>query len=68
MDRRYVRRIQWRKLDPQQLQHVAELRYQRLHLMHIVRLLQAPFSTLAMALSRLQLGLLRNHLESKPSM
>ena len=36
-----------------------ELRHQRLHLRHIARLLQAPFSTVARALSRLGLGRLR---------
>ena len=52
-------------LDPQQLQHAVELRHQRLHLRHITRLLQSPFSTVARALSRLGLGRLRN-LEPKP--
>jgi len=64
-DRRSVRRIQRRTLNPQQLQHAADLRHQRLHLCHIARLLQAPFSTVARALSRLGLGRLRN-LDSKP--
>ena len=64
-DRRSVRRIQRRTLDPQQLQHAMELRHQRLHLRHIARLLQAPFSTVTRVLSRLGLGRLR-HLEHKP--
>ncbi len=38
----------------------VDLRHQRLHLRHIARLLQAPFSTAARALSRLGLGRLRN--------
>ena len=37
-----------------------DLRHHRLHPPHIVRLLQAPFSTVARALSRLGLGRLRN--------
>ena len=64
-DRRSVRRTQRRTLDPQQLQHAVELRRQRLHLRHIARLLRAPFSTVARALSRLGLGRLRN-LDPKP--
>ena len=64
-DRRSVRRTQRRMLDPQQVQHAVDLRHQRLHLHHIDRLLQAPFSTVARALSRLGLGRLRN-LEPKP--
>ena len=58
-DRRSVRRTQRRTLDPQQVQHAVDLRHQRLHLRHIARLLQAPFSTVARALSRLGLGRLR---------
>ena len=54
-DRRSVRRTQRRTLDPQQLQHAVNLRHQRLHLRHIARLLQAPISTVARALSRLGL-------------
>ncbi|MEY3463896.1 MAG: hypothetical protein RLZZ468_1674 [Cyanobacteriota bacterium] len=54
-----------RTLDQQQLQHAVELRHQQLHLRHIARLLQAPFSTDARALSRLGLGRRRN-LEPKP--
>jgi transposase InsO family protein len=42
-----------------------ELRYQRLHLRDIARLLRAPFSTVARTLSRLGLGRLRN-LDPKP--
>jgi len=64
-DRRSVRRTQRRTLDPQQLQHAIELRHQRLHLRHIVRLLHAPFLTVARTLSRLGLGRLRN-LDPKP--
>jgi transposase InsO family protein len=60
-----VRRTQRRTLDPQQLQQAVDLRHQRLHLRHIARLLRAPFSTVARALSRLGLGRLRN-LEPKP--
>lgn len=60
-----MRRTQRRTLDPQQLQHAVDLRHQRLHLRHIARLLQAPFSTVARTLSRLGLGRLRN-LEPKP--
>jgi len=45
----------------------VDLRYQRLHLWYIARLLQAPFSPVARALSRLGLGRLRN-LEPKPPM
>ena len=63
--RRAVRRTQRRTLDPQQLQQAVDLRHQRLHLRHIARLLRAPFSTVARALSRLGLGRLRN-LEPKP--
>ena len=64
-DRRSARRTQRRTLDQQQLQKAIDLRHQRLHLRHIARLLQAPFSTDARALSRLGLGRLRN-LEPKP--
>jgi hypothetical protein len=60
-----VRRTQRRTLDPQQLQHALDLRHQRLHLRHIARLFQAPFSTVARTLSHLVLGRLRN-LEPKP--
>ena len=60
-----MRRTQRRTLDPQQLQQAVDLRHQRLHLRHIARLLQAPFSTVARALSRLGLGRLRN-LDPKP--
>ena len=59
-DRRSVRRTQRRTLDPQQLQQAVDLRHQRLHLRPIARLLQAPFSTVARALSRLGLSRLRN--------
>ena len=52
-------------VDPRHLQYVVELRHQRLHLRHIARLLAAPFSTVARALNRLELGRLRN-LEPKP--
>jgi transposase len=52
-DRRSVRRTQRRTLDPQQLQQAVDLRHQRLYLRHIARLLRAPFSTVARALSRL---------------
>ena len=65
MDRRSVRRTQRRTLDPQHLQRALELRHQRLHLRHVARLVQAPFSTVARALSRLGLGRLRN-LDPKP--
>jgi len=58
-DRRSVRRSQHRTLDPQQLQHAVDLRHKRLHLRCIARLLQAPFSTVARALSLLGLGRLR---------
>jgi transposase-like protein len=64
-DRRSARCTQRRTLDPQQVQHVVDLPHQRLHLRHIARLLQAPFSTVARALSRLGLGRLRN-LDAKP--
>ena len=47
------------------MQYAVDLRHQRLHLRHIARLLQAPFSTVARALSRLGLGRLRN-LDPKP--
>ncbi len=63
--RRSVRRTQRLTLDLQRLQHAVELRYQRLHLRHIARLLSAPFSTVARALNRLGVGRLRN-LEPKP--
>ena len=59
-DRRSVRRTQQWTLDPQQLQQAVDLRHQRLHLRHIARLLQAPFSTVARTLSHLGLGRLRN--------
>jgi len=59
-DRRSVRRTQRRTLDPQRLQYAVDIRHQRLHLRHIARLLQAPFSTVARALSHLGLGRLRN--------
>ena len=65
-DRGSVRRTQQRTLDPQQLQHAVELRHQRLHLCHIAKLVHAPFSTVARALSRLGLGSLRN-LDRKPA-
>jgi transposase-like protein len=55
----------YRSVDPQQLQQAVDLHHQRLHLRHIARLLQAPFSTVARTLSRLGLGRLRN-LESRP--
>jgi transposase-like protein len=48
-----VCRTQRRTLDPQKLQHAVDLRHQRLHLRHIARLLEAPFSTVARALIRL---------------
>ena len=64
-DRRSARRTQRRSLDPQQVQHAVGLRHQRLHLHHIARLLQAPFSTVARALNRLGLGRLRD-LDPKP--
>ena len=60
-----MRRSQRRTLDPQQLQQAMDFRHQRLHLRHIARLLQAPFSTVARVLSRLGLGRLRN-LDPKP--
>jgi hypothetical protein len=47
-------------VDPNRLQQAVELRYQRLHLRHIARLLAAPFSTVARALNHLDLGRLRN--------
>ena len=50
-DRRSVRRTQRLTLDPQRLRHAVELRYQRLHLRHIARLLSAPFSTVCQATS-----------------
>jgi transposase len=59
-DRRSVRRTQRRTLDPQQLQQAVDLRHKRLHLGHIARLLQAPFSSDARTLHRLGLGRLRN--------
>jgi transposase InsO family protein len=65
-DRRSARRTQRRTLDPQQVQNAVDPRHQRLHLRHIARLLQAPFSTVARALSHLGLGRLRN-LDPKPS-
>jgi transposase len=64
-DRRSVRRTQRRTPDPQQQQHAVELRHQRLHLRHIARELAPPFSTVARALNRLELGRLRN-LDPKP--
>jgi hypothetical protein len=42
------------------VQHAVELRHHRLHLRHIARLLQAPFSTVARALNCLGLVRLRN--------
>ena len=65
VDRRSVRRTQRWTLDPQPLQQAVDLRHQRLHLRHIARLLDAPFSTAARVLNRLGLGRLRN-LEPKP--
>jgi hypothetical protein len=59
-DRGSVRITQRRRLDSQQLQYAVVLRHQRLHLRHIARLLRAPFSTVARALSRLGLRSLRN--------
>jgi transposase len=64
-ERRSARRTQRRTLEAQQVQHAVDLRHQRLHLRHIARLLQAPFSTDARALSHLGLGRLRN-LDPKP--
>jgi hypothetical protein len=61
-----VRRTQQRTLDPQQLQQAVDLHHQRLHLRHIARLLQAPFSTVARVLSRLGLGRLRNLVPKPP--
>lgn len=51
----------------QQLQQAVDFRHQRLHLLHIVRLLRAPFFTVARVLSLLGLGRLRN-LEAKPTL
>jgi transposase len=65
-DRRSARRTQRQTLDPQQQQQAVDLRNQRLHLRHIVRLLAARFSTVARALNRLGVGRLRN-LEPKPT-
>jgi transposase InsO family protein len=59
-DQRSVRLTQRRTLDPQQLQQAVDLRDQRLHLRHIARLLQAPFSSVARTMHRLGLGRLRN--------
>ena len=53
-DRRSVRCIQQLTFNKQHLQRAKELRYQRLHLRHMARLLAAPFSTVARALSRLR--------------
>jgi transposase InsO family protein len=64
-DRRSVRRTQSLTLDPQHEQHAVELRHLLLRLRHIVRLLAAPFSTVARLLNRLGLGRLRN-LDPKP--
>ncbi len=64
-DQRSVRLTQRRTLDPQQLQQAVDFRDQRLHLRHIARLLQAPFSSVARTLHRPELGRLRN-LEPKP--
>ena len=64
-DRRSVRHAQRRRLESPKLQHAVDLRHQRLHLRHIARLHQAPFSTVARALSRSGLGRLRN-LEPNP--
>jgi transposase len=55
-DRRSVRRSQRWSLDPQHLQRAVELRHQRPHMRHIARLLVAPFSSVARALTRLGLG------------
>jgi transposase InsO family protein len=57
-----VRRTQRRTLDPQHLQQAVDLRQQRLYLRHIARLLRAPFSTVARALSRLVL----RHIRTRP--
>jgi transposase len=59
VDRRRVRRRQRQMLDQQQMQQAVELRHHRLHLLHMARLLAAPFSTFARSLSRLGLGRLR---------
>ena len=65
-DRRSVRRIQRRTLNPRQLQQDVDLRHQRLHLRHIAPLLLASFYTVARTLDLLGLGHLRN-LEPKPA-
>ena len=65
VDRRSVRRTQRRTPDPQHLHRAVVLKHQRLHLRHLARLHDAPFSIVARVLNRLGLGRLRN-LELKP--
>ena len=64
-DRRSVRRTQRRTLDPQQLQHAVDLRYQRCTLRRIAKAVGAPLSTVARVMKALGLGRLRN-LDPKP--
>lgn len=52
-------------LDQQPPQSAIDVRHQHLHLRHIARLLQAPFSTVARVLNRTGLGRLRT-LQPKP--
>lgn len=59
-DRRSVRRTQWRRLDPQQLQHAQDLRHQRCTLRRIAKSLGAPLSTVGRVMKALGLGRLRN--------
>jgi len=65
VDRRSVRRNQRRTLDPQQLQHAVDLRYQRCTLRRIAKAFGAPLSTVARAMEALGLRRLRN-LDPRP--
>nr|WP_245552562.1 IS481 family transposase [Cyanobium gracile] len=64
-DRRSVRRIQRRTLNPQQLHHAVDLRHQRCTLRRVAKAVGAPLSTVGRAMKALGLGRLRN-LEPKP--
>jgi len=60
VDRRSVRRIQRRTLDPQQQQQARTLRYERCTMRRIAKDLTAPLSTVGRWLKAIGLGRLRN--------
>jgi transposase len=66
VDRRSVRRSQWRTLDPHQLQQTMNLGHQRCTLRRIAKPLHAPLSIVGRVLNRLGLGRLNNLKPKKP--